>query len=59
MLPVWDLDLYAKVFGLSKLAPETLCDAVDVYERIDPKEWARAARSEAGDLLKNIEYLPR
>lgn len=59
LLPVWDLDFYAKVFGLSKLSPKTLCDAVDVNEGIDPKEWARATRSKAGDLLKNIEYLPR
>ena len=59
LLPVWDLDFYAKVFGLSKLTPKTLCDAVDVNERIDPKEGARATRSKAGDLLKNIEYLPR
>jgi hypothetical protein len=59
LLPVWDLDFHAKVFGLSKLTPDTLCDAVDVDERIDPKEWARAARSKASGLLRNIEYLPR
>ena len=59
LLPVWDLDFYAKVFGLSKLTPRTLCDAVDVNVKTDPKEWARATRNKAGDLLKNIEYLPR
>jgi hypothetical protein len=59
LLPVWDLDFYAKVFGKSKLTPKTLCDAVDVDVNKDPKEWARATRSKAGELLKNIEYLPR
>jgi hypothetical protein len=59
LLPVWDLDFYAKVFGLSKLTPKTLCDAVDVNVNIGSKDWARAARSKAEALLKNIEYLPR
>ena len=58
LLPVWDLDFYAKVFGLSKLNPEALCDAVDVNVT-GAKDWARATRNKTVGLLKYIDYLPR
>lgn len=57
LLEVWDLDFYAEVFGLSRLAPATLCDALGIGVKVDSKEWAIVARKKAKALLETGEYL--
>jgi hypothetical protein len=54
VLAVIDLDFYAKVFGVSKLSDEVLCDLLLPPEKDVEllKDWGRAARRKA-EKLKN------
>jgi hypothetical protein len=57
VLAVFDLDFYAKVFGIKRLTHEQLGNLLECSDDYDPKEWGRNARAKAAEAMRCLDVL--